>query len=526
MTNEQSRGFDPGRRRLLAAAALLAAGARWPGWLTAGTGSAAAGAVLPPGSARGQDVLVLGAGIGGLVSAYELHRAGARVRVLEARERVGGRCWTLRRGDRVTEFGGAEQVCDFAPGDYLNPAANRIKPDHGGVLSYAQRLGVPLELFDSGPQGGNWLLRRRPGHPLTGRRLRFRELDRDELGYAMQRLVELLDPAGSDAGPENQAIADWARRFGELDKDGHYGGGPSRGYRVPPGAVGQPGEPSTPLPADEVWSYGPLGAAPGWINSAKFPTPVLTVTGGIDGLAKALAATLPHGTIRLGAEVVRIRQDAAGVNVYWRDAATGQVHEERAGQVVCTIPFILLSRIDSDFDPALRPLIAGLPYEPVVKVGLAFRRRFWEQDERVFGGYSYLDDPDVMIIYPSAGLNAATGVITHYYSVRDSLPLTAMTPAERARRALQDLEYLHPKAGADLASAVSVAWARIPFSAGCFGNWSDNARARDLPRIAAGDRRVIFAGEHISAIPAWMEGAVQSAHAGLGWLARQWGVHA
>ncbi|WP_295608344.1 FAD-dependent oxidoreductase, partial [uncultured Lamprocystis sp.] len=75
---------------------------------------------------------------------------------------------------------------------------------------------------------------------------------------------------------------------------------------------------------------------------------------------------------------------------------------------------------------------------------------------------------------------------------------------------------------AALDSAVSVAWPRIPFSAGCFGAWTDNARARDLPRVAAGDRRVIFAGEHVSQIPAWMEGAVQSAHAGLKLLQQQW----
>lgn len=517
-------GLDLNRRRLLMAAALLASGARWPGLRQAQAGTGAPAAVLPAGSARGREVLILGAGIAGLVSAYELHQAGCRVRVLEARERVGGRCWTLRRGDRISEFGGAEQVCDFAPGDYLNPAANRIKPDHLGVLSYVRTLGVPVELFESGPLGQNWLLRRRPGHPLTGHRLRFRELDRDELGYAMQRLVALLEPAGAAPGLEDKELAAWARGFGELNAAGRYVGTAARGYRVPPGAVDAPGEPAPPLPADQVWSYGPLNAVPDWVDSAKYPSPVLTVTGGIDGLARALAARLPAGTIRQGAEVMRISQDAAGVTVDWRDAASGQVHQERAPQAVCTIPFIVLARIDSDFDPALRPIIAGLPYEPVVKVGLAFRRRFWEQDEQVFGGYSYLDDPDLMIIYPSARLGAPTGVLTHYYSVRDSLPLAALTPAERAHRALTDLQYLHPGAGADYASAVSIAWARTPFSAGCFGNWSANARARDLPRIAAGDRRVIFAGEHISQIPGWMEGAVQSAHAGLKLLARQWEV--
>src|SRR5206468_592062 len=42
------------------------------------------------------DVIVIGAGAAGLAAAAELARAGRSVLVLEARERVGGRCWTRR----------------------------------------------------------------------------------------------------------------------------------------------------------------------------------------------------------------------------------------------------------------------------------------------------------------------------------------------------------------------------------------------------------------------------------------------
>ncbi|WP_295443862.1 FAD-dependent oxidoreductase [uncultured Thiodictyon sp.] len=520
MNSDELDRPDLSRRCLLLAAAILAAGARWPA-LAGGTDERNDGA-LPPGSAQGREVLVLGAGIAGLVTAYELHRAGCRVRVLEARERVGGRCWTLRAGDRFTEMGGAEQVCTFASGDYLNAGANRIMTWHRGVLAYARRLGVPLELYESGPLGQNWLLRRTPGHPLSGQRLRFRELDRDEIGYAMQRLVELLGPAGGAA--DDQTLAAWARRFGTLDQSGRYHGSPARGYRVPPGAVDAPGELSTPLPSAQVWSYGKLDAVPGWVNSAKFPTPVLTVTGGMDRLALALAGQLPAGTIQLGAELVRLRQDGDGVRVSWRDARSGELHEERAAQAVCTIPFSLLSRIDTDFDPIVQGIIATLGYESVVKIGLGFRRRFWEEDEQIFAGYSFIDDPELFVAYPSVGLGTATGVLTNYYGVRDSLRLAALTPPERQRAALADLASLHPGAAAEFDSAVSVAWARIPYSAGCFGAWTKNGRDRDLPRIAAGDRRVVFAGEHVSQIPAWMEGAVQSAHAGLRLLQLQWGA--
>src|SRR4051794_20354113 len=76
---------------------------------------------LPARSGNGRSVVVLGAGIAGLVSAYELHRAGYRVTVLEARDRIGGRSWTLRGGDRVVQTGRPDQLAAFDPGLYLNP---------------------------------------------------------------------------------------------------------------------------------------------------------------------------------------------------------------------------------------------------------------------------------------------------------------------------------------------------------------------------------------------------------------------
>lgn len=526
MSPGSSDRVNPSRRRLLLAAGLVAAGVPWPGlWRAMAAPPEDANPdspVLPPGSAKGRDVLILGAGIAGLTSAYELHRAGARVRVLEARERVGGRCWTLRGGDRFTEMGGVEQTCPFPPGDYLNPGANRILPWQKGVLSYCHRLGVPLELYASGPMGNNWVLRRTPGHPLTGRPIRFQELDRDEIGYAMQRLVELLGPAGGTMSSDRD-LANWARAYGDLDSEGIYQADAARGYRIPPGAVDAPGEIGTPWPAEQLWSYGTLNKTPARVNSATFPTPTLTVPGGIDRIALALAEQLPADSIRLGAEVVSLRQDATGVRVTWRDRASGALNEERASQVICTIPFILLARIDTDIDPNLKAIIANLAYAPVVKVGLAFGRRFWEQDDHIFGGYSFMDDPELMVIYPSARLGSSTGVVTCYYLTEGSLTMTGLTPQERQRVALGDVNQLHPQAGDACTGAVSVAWARIPFNAGCYGAWSGNARKHDLPRIAEGDRRLIFAGEHISQVPAWMEGAVQSAHAGLQRLQKQWG---
>ena len=85
---------------------------------------------LPPSSGNGRSVVVLGAGIAGLVSAYELQRAGYKVTVIEARNRIGGRSWTIRGGDRVVQMGRPDQVASFDPGLYFNAGPARLPSTH------------------------------------------------------------------------------------------------------------------------------------------------------------------------------------------------------------------------------------------------------------------------------------------------------------------------------------------------------------------------------------------------------------
>src|SRR5262245_39250654 len=88
-------------------------------WLTMqamgllGTDAIAEPLALETGTPHASKVIVLGAGIAGLSAAYELGKAGYHVTVLEARDRVGGRNWTVRRGTRVEMTDGSRQVCAF-----------------------------------------------------------------------------------------------------------------------------------------------------------------------------------------------------------------------------------------------------------------------------------------------------------------------------------------------------------------------------------------------------------------------------
>ncbi len=102
---------------------------------------------LPRVRGSGRSVVILGAGIAGLVSAYELQRAGYQVTVLEARDRIGGRSWTIRGGDRVVQTGRPDQHASFDPGLYFNSGPARIPSTHRAILGYARRFGVQLETF-------------------------------------------------------------------------------------------------------------------------------------------------------------------------------------------------------------------------------------------------------------------------------------------------------------------------------------------------------------------------------------------
>ncbi len=140
-------------------------------------------------------MLILGAGMAGLVAAYELRRAGYGVQVLEYNERAGGRAWTLRGGDEYTELGGATQRCEFERGLYINPGPWRIPYHHHGVLDYAKRFGVALEPFTQVNYNAYLHSKRAFG----GVPQRFRHVQADFDGHVAELLSKAVAKDGLDA---------------------------------------------------------------------------------------------------------------------------------------------------------------------------------------------------------------------------------------------------------------------------------------------------------------------------------------
>lgn len=180
---------------------------------------------------------------------------------------------------------------------------------------------------------------------------------------------------------------------------------------------------------------------------------------------------------------------------------------------MCTIPLSILSQIPTDVSRAMQAAIDAVPYAGSVKVGLQFKRRFWEEDEAIYGGITYTDLPIRQIAYPNSGFNrAGRGVLlgAYLFEGANSYEFTAMTPAERVKSAVEFGAAIHPQYKTEFENGVAVAWHRVPFTLGCAGEWTDAARAEHYRNLCQIDGRIVLAGEHASDLPAWQEGAILS----------------
>ena len=468
------------------------------------------------GAKPGTSVLVLGAGVAGLVAALELRNAGYRVRVLEYDVRAGGRAWTVRGGDRYVELGGAVQQCEFADGEYFNPGPWRIPYHHRAVLSYAHRFGVALEPFVQ----VNYNALVHSSRAFGGRPQRYRHVQSDFQGHVAELLGKATSQGALDDSlsvEDRQKLLEGLRHWGALDRTLRYrANGLSsehRGYDVDPGGGLAPAAvPSTPLGFDELLR-GEVWRAIASGQEYEFQSAIFQPVGGMDRIAKAIAAEVAS-TIRFGAKVTKIAQDERGVSVTWVDAGSGAAPvTERADWCVCTIPLSILGQLDLQVDAPMRLAIAAVPYEASIKIGLQFKRRFWEQDEAIYGGISTTDLPIARISYPSHGYGGrGKAVLLGAYTFGpNAYEFTALSPEARVEAALDAGSRLHPQYRAEFDQGFSVGWHRVPSALGCFGAWTDAARKAHYRDLCAIDGRVVLAGEHASDLPAWQEGAVLSA---------------
>lgn len=468
------------------------------------------------GAPRGTSVLILGAGVAGMTAAYELRNAGYQVQLLEYNARPGGRNWSLRGGDVYTELGGATQHCQFDPGLYINPGPWRIPYHHYGILHYCKTLGVALEPFIQ--MNTNAYVHSTKA--FGGKPRRYLEVKADYQGHVAELLAKAVRANALDAAvtkEDQERLLEALRDWGGLDNAYAYvrGGQSSerRGYaQLPGGGLSAKPVPSEPMSLADVLDGGLWS---GLLEGLEYDMQctIFQPVGGMGRIGEAFGRELGP-LIRYRAKVTQIQQDERGVTVNYEDADdANQKHTARADWCLCTIPLPILAQIHMNVGKPMQAAISAVPYASSVKVGLQFKRRFWEEDEQIYGGITYTDLPIANISYPNTDyFSRGKGVLLGAYIYGlNAMEFTGMTPAERVQKALEYGSQIHPQYRQEFENGVAVAWHRSPFTLGCFGLWSPETRAEHYDNLCAIDGRIALAGEHASYLGGWQEGAVTSA---------------
>ena len=379
-----------------------------------------------------------------MCAAYELRKAGYRVQILEYNDRPGGRNWSLYGGDTYTELGGFTQQVQFDPGLYLNPGPWRIPHHHYALLRLLQAPQRRARAFHAGQlcrlrafrEGVRW-----QAAALSAVQADFHGYVGGAAGKATNQ--RQLDQAVTH---EDRECCLWpCASWGALDQNYEYSEGPAL-ERAP-----RLGRRSRRRPH--------LGAHP--IDAAGFSELMQSRSVALDH-APGIVLRIPehgvparrrHGHDRQGLRprarrrhpATTPRSPRSGRTTTASPSATrtrskGGARRSTPRRSGASAPFpasILAQIPDQCRVRRCKNAIDACSYDAAIKVGLQFKRRFWEQDESIYGGISYTDLPNGLIGYPSTRLFQMTGPACCSVPIPsgpNAFQLTALSPEERVRQ--------------------------------------------------------------------------------------------
>jgi monoamine oxidase len=460
-----------------------------------GVGVAALSVSNRAAAASGPRIVVIGAGLAGLATAYALRKAGYTATVYEAADRLGGRCWT----DRGT----------WADGQISEHGGELIDQNHTQIRNLVQELGLNLvNLLAAEPNG-------------TGDRYYF---DGAVYPYAqaksdLQGIYQQLHSDASSAGYptlynsytergfelDHMSVRDWINAYVPGGIGSKLGQLLDVAYNIEYGA-----DTSVQSSLNLIYLLAYQGA--GNIRIFGKSNEKYHVVGGNDLIVSRLAAALP-GQIQTDTALSALADRGDGT---WMVTVTAGKKPSTvvADRVILALPFSLLRQVDlrkAGFPAQKLKAITQLPMGTNSKLHLQFSRRLWY--DLACNGATYADTGYQNTWEVSRGQAGSSGILVDYTggTIGNAFG-PPKTPTQYAQTFLGQLEPVLPGITPLWNDhAVLDYWAAYPWTRGSYSYWA----VGQYTTIAGSEREAVgschFAGEHTSVdFQGYLNGAVQS----------------
>lgn len=444
-------------------------------------GAIAAGALTACGrrlAAQGRtDVVVIGAGLAGLYAALALQDQGARVRVLEASARIGGRIRTVNRAGLRFETGGSQVGMGYAR---LHALANRfdlpLLPPKFGLAPWSLNLdgrNITTDQWESSPF-----------NPLEGA-LRA-SLPGSLMVRALMRSAPMLRPTN------------WlSDEYRELDVP----------FSQWLGAQGL--SPAALDLIDANANYNSIRTCSALDSLRRFSLlreggrKTFRIKGGNSALPEAMAQAL-NEPVMLSRTVARVERHSDGMKVYCSDGSTF-----RSDFVICAVPAGPAAKID--LEPALpqqqAEVVARRPYTQITQVHLLPKSAYWESDELGPSMWTNSALGRVFAITDDAG---AVVKLTAWINGAEAQAANRLTDEELSRFVLLEMKRLRSASAGQLEVIEVRSWGRSPLAMGAYAETAAGQVHAVAANAATPHDRLLFAGEHTEFAVSGMEAALAS----------------